>query len=408
MERRRCWKNSANGERHGHIHAHRLPQPDPKTVAAWREADQRVRDLTSVQHLRPWEEAEKRELRRLCSENGILLRLRSCFLDFQHHLDDISQPLRRPRNPTGVLIHRLPSGDASVRRETSQDKFSTIRDEVASSARLHPEMLSSLESISQHRHVKAIVLSSGLRRLWGTVLARAGLSETVRVIDGSHISDAIVVVGQEHCRSKTMDTKVLDVIENGGLRARQVLLPTDATPRLRHHYTSPRPVHRWQLSGRRCSPTGQTESAYDTNAGLEVVGPSLRKAHKRHNTIGHRTRHQNRTIIVALMRGGEPMAEGINQVLPSAMFLHGQWTVVLVDSVVDSGKPMAEFVERIRELNPTVPIVVVVGVVQEQSLSPAGVLGRALQSDRALSLKKCQGRGGTDTGNRLFNTTRLD
>jgi uracil phosphoribosyltransferase len=145
-------------------------------------------------------------------------------------------------------------------------------------------------------------------------------------------------------------------------------------------------------------------------------------------TSGHRIRHESRTTIVALMRGGEPMAEGVNQALPGAMFLHakqpddvtrlhvrGQWTIVLVDSVVNSGKSMVDFVQRIRSFDPTIPIVAVAGVVQKQSLSAESVLGRTLETDGALSLvalrlseNKYQGRGGTDTGNRLFNTTQFN
>jgi orotate phosphoribosyltransferase len=93
----------------------------------------------------------------------------------------------------------------------------------------------------------------------------------------------------------------------------------------------------------------------------------------------------------------------------------GQWTVILVDSVVNSGKSVAEFLERIRELDRTVLVVVLAGVIQAEALSTAAVLGQVLKTDKALSLvalrlsdNKFQGQGGTDTGNRLFNTTHLD
>ncbi|KAK4095971.1 hypothetical protein N658DRAFT_511606 [Parathielavia hyrcaniae] len=558
--------------------------PDPRTVAAWRETDQRSRGPASVQHLRAWQDAEKTELRRLCLANGILFtsvfdmtealdKTAAMLIDFQrhtpdhnlgcakHHLDDILNACGSQEKlqsaivldadktlaavDTGELFwaavarraaRRMePAGDAghgpletlfssplgytytAFRQATllyeenaSRDDFDAICGEVASSVRLHPEIASLLEGLRNHRHVAAVVLTCGLRRVWDMVLARAGLSETVRVIGGGRISDgyvvtaevkaglvsrmrdlyglyvwamgdspldlpmmhqahqAIVVVGQEHCRSKTMDAKLLRAIEEGGLRARQVLLPGDATPRLD---TATLPLV--QLTGtefldtvvRRRDNRDRTFHATARNAASllttptrdsRVAGPSLRKEHKRvgrylateflanddvigleaydithvqgHIAIGHRIRHESRTTIVALMRGGGPMAEGVSQVLPSAMFLHayrpddvtvkhikGQWTVVLVDSVVNSGKSMVEFVHRIRQLDPVVPIVAVAGVVQAQSLSSARVLGQTLEADRALSFvalrlsdNKFQGRGGTDTGNRLFNTTRVD
>lgn len=41
-----------------------------------------------------------------------------------------------------------------------------------------------------------------------------------------------------------------------------------------------------------------------------------------HEVSGHRLRHESQTLIVALMRGGEPMAFGVNDVFLHAMFVH--------------------------------------------------------------------------------------
>ncbi|KAL2133030.1 hypothetical protein VTI74DRAFT_3002 [Chaetomium olivicolor] len=116
------------------------------------------------------------------------------------------------------------------------------------------------------------------------------------------------------------------------------------------------------------------------------------------------------TTIVALMRGGEPMALGVNGAMPGAMFVHakqreelkpqylkGQWRVVLVDSVVNNGKTMLDFVQQIRSLDMTIAIVLVAGVVQVQALSMVAL---------RLSENKFAGKGTTDTGNRLYNTMR--
>jgi uracil phosphoribosyltransferase len=126
------------------------------------------------------------------------------------------------------------------------------------------------------------------------------------------------------------------------------------------------------------------------------------------------------------MRGGEPMAFGVSEAFPLAMFIHanlpeevmlhhihGQVTVMLVDSVVNSGKTVAQFVQRIRKLHATIRIVVVSGVAQAESVF-GGSLSHALAGCTNISLialrlsdNKFTGRGFTDTGNRLFNTTHL-
>jgi uracil phosphoribosyltransferase/phosphoserine phosphatase len=413
-------------------------------------------------------------------------------------------------SPLGYTYTAFRQAMLLYEESADNDEFEAICEEVASSVKLHPEMLSLFRHIRDHSHVVAMVLTCGLRRVWEIVLARAGLSETVKVVGGGRISggfvmtaevkgalvtrmrdahglyiwafgdspldlpmmheahQAIVVVGEAHCRSKTMDGELLDAVDNAGLRARQALLPSNAPPRLD---TTKLPLVRLtdckfldDVVRRRGScervfhatARGAAKLLMTPTRDSRVFGPSLRKAHARvgwylatefladhavigleeydiphvqgHTTSGHRVRNENRTTIVALMRGGEPMADGVNQALPSAIFLHakrphdvtaqhikGQWTVVLVDSVVNSGKSMVEFVQRIRSLDPTIAIVAVAGVVQVESLSPDSTFGQALETDRALSLvalrlseNRFQGRGGTDTGNRLFNTTQLD
>jgi len=76
-----------------------------------------------------------------------------------------------------------------------------------------------------------------------------------------------------------------------------------------------------------------------------------------HHVPGIRIAQQDRTLIVALMRGGEPMALGVNEVLPMASFLHARKPddvkaelvslksiVILVDSVVNSGQTVVDFI----------------------------------------------------------------
>jgi uracil phosphoribosyltransferase/phosphoserine phosphatase/adenylate kinase len=392
-----------------------------------------------------------------------------------------------------------------------EDDFNNICDEVASTVQLYPEMVSLLKHAARHsQHVAVVVLTCGLRRVWESVLARAGFADTVQVqvIGGGRLSDglvvtaevkaalvaslrekhgcyvwafgdspldlpmmreahqAVVVVGEEQTRSKTMEARLHHAIAIDGLRARQALLPATAPPRLntrtlpvvqladeaflasvvRPRDTSDRILHATARSAAKLLMTPTRDA--------RVAGPALRRAHARigwylatellsdvlgmeeygiphvqgHTTSGHRISNEERTTIVALMRGGEPMALGVNDALPAATFVHAkkpdevkpehvkaQWAILLVDSVVNSGASMVEFIERIRSLDATVPIVCVAGVVQARAFDMYQPLERILEVDKALSVvalrlsdNKFTGQGGTDTGNRLFNTTKMD
>lgn len=136
--------------------------------------------------------------------------------------------------------------------------------------------------------------------------------------------------------------------------------------------------------------------------------------------------HERETTIVALMRGGEPMALGLSEVMPLAMFVHAkstddikrehiekQRTVILVGSVINSGKSIIEFIEHTRKMHKTIRIIVVAGVVHKGAVlrgtrlsSALGEYGVPVYALR-LSENRFTGRGGTDTGHRLFNTTHM-
>jgi phosphoribosylpyrophosphate synthetase len=101
--------------------------------------------------------------------------------------------------------------------------------------------------------------------------------------------------------------------------------------------------------------------------------------------------------------------------------------VILVDAVINSGASIVEFVRHIREkLSRQVRIVVVAGVMQEGAISKIveedgkavvklGLLKTDLvgMGDVTLvalrtSVNAYSGKGPTDTGHRLFNSTHLD
>lgn len=390
--------------------------------------------------------------------------------------------------------------------ETANDQeFDDITQDVASAVTMYPEFVSLLQMAAKQKHVGAVIISCGLRRVWEKVLEREGLSETVKVIGGGRIADgfvvtaavkaalvarlqdkhqlyvwafgdspldlpmlgkaeeAIVVVGEERTRSKTMDMALMNAIDNNGLRARQAVLPHHASPRLdttrlplvqligqefvdsilcrRSQHASVQVLHATEKSAAKLLMTPMRDA--------NVAGPSLRGAHQKagrylatefladvigieeysiphvqgYNTSGYRLLREQHTLIVALMRGGEPMALGVNEAFPLATFVHakepaemrhhlqGRSNIVLVDSVVNSGKTVVQFVQYIRNLYPTIPIVVVTGVAQAESIS---VIEHEFPRERRLSLialrlsaNKFTGKGTTDTGNRLFNTTHM-
>ena len=393
--------------------------------------------------------------------------------------------------------------------ETANEKeFDNLCEYVASLVTMHSDFASLLQLVARQKHIGAVVITSGLRRVWEKVLEREGLSEKVKVIGGGRIADgfvvsaavkaalvtrmkeffhmtvwafgdspldldmfhkadhAIVVVGDEQTRSKTMDAALETAIDKDALRARQCLLPSNAPPRLdvtklpTMKLTEPSFV-RSLLNDQYKHDGLQVVCATDKSAtkllatrmrNAAVAGPGLREAHRlvgwylaneflgdvvglekcpiQHvlgrPSQGYQLLHEKQTTIVALMRGGEPMAYGVNDAFPLAMFVHakdaddlklhhleGQVTVILVDSVVNTGKTVVEFVEHVRKLHATIRIVVVAGVVQDQCLSEGGLRQRLAHHVKLhlvalrLSETKFTGSGATDTGNRLFNTTHL-
>ena len=389
--------------------------------------------------------------------------------------------------------------------EAADDQeFDAICREVALAVPMYSEFVSLLQLVAESEHVGAVIVTCGLRRVWEKILEREGLAETVRVIGGGRVADgmvitanvkavlvarlqdiyklrvwafgdgpldldmmkkadwAVIVVGEEQKRSKSMDV-ALEVAIDHGLDACQALLPSNVSPR-----SDITKLPLAQLTGQQIVDSLFGDHSRQTNFHVlhttdrgaakllmtpmrdaTVAGPILREAHRRvgsylatkflttligmeeypiphvlpnHHISGCRIRHEDKTLIVALMRGGEPMASGVNDVFPLAMFFHakshqditphqlqGRQTVVLVDSVVNTGKTIVESVQHIRDLHATIRIVVVAGVVQAQFASSDSLGHYANLSMVALRISetKFTGSGTTDTGNHLFNTTHL-
>ncbi|EEU34817.1 uncharacterized protein NECHADRAFT_98111 [Fusarium vanettenii 77-13-4] len=370
---------------------------------------------------------------------------------------------------------------------TDNEQFETACDTVASSVVMHPEIISLLRIVAEQRHVGALVVTCGLGRVWEKVLQRYGLSKTVGVIGGGRISDgfvvtaavkaaivsqlrndtrryvwafgdspldlpmlkgadqAIVVVGDKRTRSSSMDEALYKAIHVENFRARQVLLPSQSPPRLNEEklplvrlddekFVESIVCHRRPVKILHATDKAAAKLLTSPTRDASVAGPALRDAHARydmphvqgHRITGHRLRGEQQTTIAMLMRGGEPMAFGVNEVFPKARFIYaasagdikrhhvdGQCTILLVDSVVNSGKTLMQFIEHVRGLHANIRIVVMAGVVQAEVVVETHPLAKLMGRHGAclvalrLSENKFTGTKGTDTGNRLFNTTYL-
>jgi uracil phosphoribosyltransferase/phosphoserine phosphatase/adenylate kinase len=377
-------------------------------------------------------------------------------------------------------------------------------DLIAAEVEIYPELKQLLHSLTESSRTKAVVVTCGLRRVWEKILAKAGLNGKVTVIGGGRLNDrlvvypelkgilvdrlrdehrktvwafgdspldlpmlekadhAIVIVGEESRRSRSMESKLEKAITHRGLKARQILFPNTVKPRLDEKTLPVVTVNQLEISS---APGGRFHYHHVTDRpatkllstpmrSKSVQGPALREAHRQagrylalnlvaeaigtesfdahdvhgNATTGWQLKSERFTTIVALMRAGEPLAQGINDVFPRASFLHhkekqdiqdaqlqNQKTIILVDAVVNTGQTMMQFVSWIHQAHPHVNIAVVAGVVQSHFFSSqllADTLSHIEKDIHFIYLRhsdnKYTGKGPTDTGHRLFNTTHLD
>lgn len=153
-------------------------------------------------------------------------------------------------------------------------EFDNICQSVILAVRIYPEFVSLLQVVAEQRHARAVIVTCGLQCVWEEVLRKEDISEKVKVIGGGLIAEdlvitpavkaalvtrlqtihhvrviafgdspldlemlamadeAVVVVGEEHRRSKTMDAALASAIDSGCFSARQVLLPSHASLRI--------------------------------------------------------------------------------------------------------------------------------------------------------------------------------
>ena len=276
---------------------------------------------------------------------------------------------------------------------------------------------------------------------------------------------SFVVVGPETGRSTSVEPELLNAFQKNGLRTKQILFPPHSAPRLTDkelltadfnaesflkELEKPHGLDFAHATGKPAAKLLATDSR-----NVNIHGLNLHRVHRKigwylathyvsekvgvdaysitsvqgKTVEGHKLRDESKTLIVPLMRGGDPMARGVWEAFPSAMFLHagkatdveakhleGKWTVILVDAVINSGGSIVEFVRHIREnLSRQIRIVIVAGVVQVKAVEKSGMLQKHLVGMGDVSLvalrtsdNQFPGVGLTDTGHRLFNSTHLD
>ncbi|KAJ3492512.1 hypothetical protein NLG97_g5340 [Lecanicillium saksenae] len=91
-----------------------------------------------------------------------------------------------------------------------------------------------------------------------------------------------------------------------------------------------------------------------------------------HATTGFRLADEDRTLIIALMRRGEPMALGFSDVFPTAAFLHTSTPEDIKDHHLENAKNgiLVDSVDK----GKAGKVVVVAGVVQEDAVAQGHAL----------------------------------
>lgn len=294
---------------------------------------------------------------------------------------------------------------------------------------------------------------------------------------------AIIVVGDALMRSKTMDKKLREYIYHESFKAKQAVMAPGFCHRLTLEELPQVDLasHEYLHSIFGCLTTFTLEVTEMTDSPAtkflagptrdkQIHGPTLFKQHEKvgehlaidalthvlglekysiahvqgATTEGFRLANEEGVLVYGIMRGGLPLALGIWNCFKKVMLgmpktsrdvkpehLQGKRCVVLVDFVVNEGKTVVEFIERIHYLSPSIDIIIVSGVTQAGFVS-WGMNSIMLPSSERrcedvasettcplntrviklvtlrVSENKYKGQGGTDTGNRLYNTTHLD
>ncbi|KAL5042409.1 hypothetical protein BDW71DRAFT_200619 [Aspergillus fruticulosus] len=318
------------------------------------------------------------------------------------------------------------------KESANNTEFDVICNQVAAHTRLYPQMSSLLHQVGGYRHICSVIVTCRLRRVWEKILEKEGLSDVVKVVGGGCIIDrlvvtpsvkeclaacaqqvhtaytwafgdspAIVMVGEQQNRSKSMDQELLTAMVSNRLQACQALLPNNLSPPQLDVATLPvvnltgtafldsifqlrkRPggMRLYDAMDTNAAKLLSTPMRDDTNRGpplylVELIGTEkLTMRHPQGKDIaGYQLLGKEQTLIVVLMRGGQPMAS---------------------------------------EINGAVCIIIIAGVIQDQAVKGCSLIHAATCSTELTVVALCllknkyTGKGTTNTRNRLFNTTHL-
>ncbi|EZF70301.1 hypothetical protein H105_07360 [Trichophyton soudanense CBS 452.61] len=159
--------------------------------------------------------------------------------------------------------------------ESGDDQeFDRICSEVVAGVSMYPEFVCLLHRVAEQEHVRAVVITCGIKRVWEKVMEKERLSGIVKIIGSGRIADgpvitghvkgelvsylqskyhmkvwafgdsplgidmlkvadrSIVVVGPEATRGRSMGATLVEAIECGGVRLKQVALPPTTPMRL--------------------------------------------------------------------------------------------------------------------------------------------------------------------------------
>ena len=136
-----------------------------------------------------------------------------------------------------------------------------------------------------------------------------------------------------------------------------------------------------------------------------------------HEVDGVGIKDGNQITILAMMRGGEPMARGVYDVFPDANFIHydpntatpltdllrRDHTIIVVDSVINSGRSIRDILLRLNGVCRRV--LVLSGVTQKRASENLPIEFPLVRFyTLRISENSYTGIGPTDTGDRLFGT----
>lgn len=131
--------------------------------------------------------------------------------------------------------------------------------------------------------------------------------------------------------------------------------------------------------------------------------------------------NKSEIVIITLMRAGLYAAEGVRSVFKDSMFIlengdiedicnkydFNNKTIIIVDAVINTGKSILKVIENLEKSN-CKKIIVATLIMQAEALKMVDNYPKIAFYALRVSENKYVGKGGTDTGNRLFNTPSLN